>query len=112
MQLTATPHPPKQARDLSYYQHAGRIAALCDDACFLSTFGAPKSETASLIASKTLTIPLLLQIAPPGTPDPSHLLYDQVLYALAASSAAAFACNLLAFRLPLRRAAHGAVKRA
>jgi len=97
--------PSTQGRDYSYGQHATRIAALCDEATFSATFGAPQAEVASLLASKTLTLPLLLQIAPHGTPDPSHLLYDEVLYILAATSAAALACNLAAFRLPMRAVA-------
>lgn len=96
---------PPQARDYSYAQHATRIADLCDDSSFLSTFGSPKSEISALLASKTLTLPLLLQIAPEGTPDPSHLLYDEVLYVLAATSATAFACNIAAFRLPMKTSA-------
>jgi hypothetical protein len=94
-----------QVRDFSYASHASRIAQLCDDASFVATFGAAKTDVEALLAAKTLTLPLLLQIAPAGTADPSPWLYDGVLYALAATSATALVCNLAAFRLPLRATA-------
>ena len=47
-----------------------------------------------------MTLPLLLHIAPEGTPDPTPLLYDGAFYALAASASVACACNLAIYRLP------------
>ena len=58
---------------------------------------------AALVQSKTVTLPLLLTIAPPGTVDPSPLLYDDAFKTLAGFSALAFACNVAAFRLPAPR---------
>ena len=46
----------------------------------------------------------LLQLSPPGTPDPSPFLYNDVFYGLAGCSALAFCCNLAAFKLPVRGA--------
>lgn len=57
--------------------------------------------------SKAVTIPLLLNLLPEGTPDPSPLLYNDVFYGLAGVSSAALAANLLLFRLPLRSAGWG-----
>ena len=53
-------------------------------------------------AGKTVTLPLLLKLAPEGTPDPSPLLYNDVFYGIAGCSALALACNVAAFRLPVR----------
>ena len=94
-----------KARDYSYASHASRIAELCDDQAFAAAFGASKAELPSLLHSKTVTIPLLLQIAPEGTADPSPLLYNEVLYMLTGISGLALACNVAAFRWPIRRAA-------
>ena len=50
-----------------------------------------------------MTLPLLLKLAPEGTPDPSPLLYNDVFYGIAGCSALALACNVAAFRIPVRR---------
>ena len=75
----------------------GSPAALPPQPCHA---GAPPAEAQSLIASKTVTLPLLLTIAPEGTVDPSPLLYDDAFYTLAGFSALACVCNLAAYRLP------------
>ena len=54
-------------------------------------------------ASKTVTVPLLLKLSPPGTADPSPYLYNEVLYGIAGFGALALACNVAAFKLPIRR---------
>jgi hypothetical protein len=89
-----------KARDAAYARHAAELAGGVDDAAFAAAFGAPKEDLASLLASKTVTLPLLLQHSPAGTPDPSPLLYNDVFYGLAGCSALALACNLAAFQLP------------
>jgi hypothetical protein len=61
-----------------------------------------RAEAAALIASKTVTLPLLLPIAPEGTIDPSPLLYDDAFYTLAGFSTLAFLCNVAAFRIPIK----------
>ena len=92
-----------RARDGAYARHAGLLAESIDDSAFAAAFGAPKGEIESLVASKTVTLPLLLQLAPAGTPDPSPLLYDDVFKGIAACGAIALACNVAAFRLPIVR---------
>lgn len=92
-----------KVRDYSYAKHALLIADTCDEAAFVAAFGAGKAEAAALVQSKTVTLPLLLTIAPPGTVDPSPLLYDDAFKTLAGFSALAFACNVAAFRLPAPR---------
>ena len=50
-----------------------------------------------------MTLPLLLKLSPPGTVDPSPFLYNDVFYGIAGCSALALACNVAAFKLPIRR---------
>ena len=90
-----------KARDGAYSRYAIELAAEVDDSTFAAAFGAPKSELAALVSSKTVTLPLLLKLAPEGTPDPSPFLYNDVFYGLAGCSALALACNVAAFKLPL-----------
>ena len=89
-------------REYSYKKHALALSDQLGDSAFLTAFGAPKADAAALIASKTVTLPLLLKALPPGTPDPSPLLYDDAFYTLAGFSTLAFACNVLAFRIAVR----------
>ena len=91
-----------KVREFSYAKHALAIAGQCDEATFQATFGAGRAEAATLIASKTVTLPLLLPIAPEGTIDPSPLLYDDAFYTLAGFSTLAFLCNVAAFRIPIK----------
>jgi len=88
-------------RDSSYKEQALLLSEHCDADAFAATFGDSKDHVAALIQSKTVTIPALLSIMPPDTVDPTPHLYDAAFYALAATSAAAFVCNVAAFRLPL-----------
>ena len=89
----------KRARDAAYARHASSLADGVDDAAFAAAFGAPKAELAALLSSKTVTLPLLLSLSPPGTPDPSPLLYNDVFYGLAGASTLALACNVAAFKM-------------
>ena len=89
-------------RDRAYAHHAAELTALCDDATFTATFGAPPSQLESLLASKTATLPLLLHIAPAGTPDPTPLLYNGAFYALDTTAALACTCNLAAVAMMAR----------
>jgi len=58
------------------------------------------SEIPLLLAPKAVTLPLLLHIAPEGTPDPTPLLYDGAFCALGSGALLACACNGAAFALP------------
>ena len=86
-------------RDYSYAKHAAALTELCEEPTFVATFGAPTSQLDTLLASKTVTLPLLLHIAPAGTPDPTPLLYDDAFYALGTSAALACACKVLVFSM-------------
>ncbi len=89
-------------RDSAYATQAALLADGVSDDAFAAAFGAPKAELHALVESKTVTLPLLLKLHPPGTPDPSPLLYNDVFYGIAGCSALALACNIAAFRLPVR----------
>ena len=89
-------------RDRAYAHHAAELTARCDADAFAATFGAPPSELGALLASKTVTLPLLLHIAPAGTPDPTPLLYDGAFYALGTTAALAGMCNVAAVALMAR----------
>ena len=91
-----------KARDGAYSRHATQLAADIDDGTFSAAFGAPKAELTSLLANKTVTLPLLLKLSPEDTVDPSPFLYNDVFYGIAGCSALALACNVAAFKLPLR----------
>eukprot|EP01065_Artemidia_motanka_P014789 TRINITY_DN18618_c0_g1_i1.p1 TRINITY_DN18618_c0_g1~~TRINITY_DN18618_c0_g1_i1.p1 ORF type:complete len:608 (+),score=179.09 TRINITY_DN18618_c0_g1_i1:192-1826(+) len=71
------------------------LAAKVDPAAFEAAFSAPKSQLTSLIETKTVTIPALLQIAPDGTPDPSCLVYNDVMSCLAALQVVALLSNYM-----------------
>ena len=53
----------------------------------------------TLTDAQVCTIPLLLKIAPPGTVDPTPLLYDGVFYTIAGAATIALGCNIAAFRM-------------
>ena len=81
-------------RDLSLERAIADVAAAVDPARFEATFGAPVVRLGELVAAKTVDIPSLLAIAPPGTPDPSTSLYNTTMYVMAALLAVAFCANL------------------
>ena len=58
-------------------------------------FGAPISQAADLMASKTLTISKLMAHMPPGVLDPTPHIYDSTMYALSGLMAVAFVSHSL-----------------
>jgi hypothetical protein len=71
------------------------LAATVDPGVFERSFGAPVTDLASLIATKTVTIPQLMEIVPSGVVDPSPTLYNTTLYAMAGLAAVAMASNAM-----------------
>jgi hypothetical protein len=69
------------------------LAALVDPAAFQAAFGAGKGELDALIAAKTVTIPKLMALAPPGTPDPSATLYNPTMFLMAGLLVVALVAN-------------------
>ena len=87
------------ARDHSYLQYARQISETIGEDQFLAAFGAGRAELPALVKANTVTLPLLLRMAPPGTPDPTPLLYNDAFAALAGCSTVAAGCFIAAFRL-------------
>ncbi|KAG5186811.1 major facilitator transporter [Tribonema minus] len=70
-------------RLISETQALHSLLAITDPDKFAAYFRAPISAADELITSKTLTIAKLMDIVPPGTPDPSPFVYDTTMYAAA-----------------------------
>jgi hypothetical protein len=69
------------------------LAERTDPAAFASTFGAGIEQLELLVAERTVTISNLMDIVPPGTPDPSSGLYNTTMYLMAALLAVALLAN-------------------
>jgi MFS family permease len=69
------------------------LAGKVDPAAFQQQFGAGVDQLPLLIEKKTVTIPKLMAIAPPGTPDPTATLYNSTMYLMVALLAVAFIAN-------------------
>jgi MFS family permease len=69
------------------------LAGKVDPAAFQTSFGAPVAELGTLIQQKTITLPKLLVLAPPGTVDPSSTLYSSTMWTMAALLVIAFFAN-------------------
>ena len=69
----------------------------CDPSMFQEKYGAPVENLKELIEAKTVTIPSLMEIVPPGTLDPTPHLYDTTFYAMSGIIGAAMLCNALVF---------------
>ena len=59
------------------------VAATVDTGEFATTFGAEVGQLDLLIEKKTVTLAKLLEIAPPGTLDPTPSLYNSTMYLMA-----------------------------
>lgn len=62
---------------------------------FRSAFGAGIDQLDQLAATKTVTLARLMELAPPGTVDPSTTLYNSTMYLMAALLGVALVANLL-----------------
>jgi MFS family permease len=71
------------------------LAAKVDPGRFEDQFGAPLSQLPSLIEQKTVTIAKLMEIAPPGTIDPTSTLYNSTMILMACLLGVALIANLL-----------------
>jgi len=60
---------------------------------FQSAFGAPLSDLPLLVKNKTVTIAKLLDLAPPGTQDPTPTLYNTTMFLMAMLLVAALLAN-------------------
>ncbi len=71
------------------------LASRVDPNAFQQQFGVSIDQLQLLIEKKTVTIPKLMAIAPPGTPDPTVTLYNSTMYLMVALLAVAFVANWL-----------------
>jgi MFS family permease len=71
------------------------LAARVDPHAFAARFGAPIAQLDLLIARKTVTIGRLMELAPPGTVDPSSTLYNTTMYLMAAILGVGLLANAL-----------------
>lgn len=60
------------------------LAARVDPGAFAAAFGAGVDQLDALVASRTVTIAKLMEIAPPGTVDPTSSLYNTTMLLMAA----------------------------
>jgi len=84
-----------QLREMSRRSALRDLAAQAEPTGFADKFGAGVDQLEALIAAKTVTIPKLMEVVPPGTPDPTSGLYDSTLFLMAALLAIALVANLL-----------------
>src|SRR5262245_11038737 len=82
-------------RERSLHSAVRDLAGRVDPARFAETFGAPVDQLESLVAAKSVTLPKLMEIAPPGTLDPSATLYNSTMFVMAALLAVALLANAL-----------------
>ena len=66
-----------------------------EPARFAETFGAGREQLDALVEAKTVTISKLMEIAPPGTIDPTPSLYNQTMYLMAVLLFIALIANAL-----------------
>jgi hypothetical protein len=71
------------------------LSARVDPQVFAATFGAGLDQLAVLVDNQTVTIAKLVEIAPPGTVDPTSSLYNTTMLLMAALLAVALVCNAL-----------------
>jgi MFS family permease len=69
------------------------LVSRIDPGEFQSAFGASMSQLDLLVSQQTVTIGKLMEIAPPGTVDPTNSLYNTTMYLMAALLAIALICN-------------------
>ena len=82
-------------RQISVEDAISDLVDKCDPTAFYDRYGAPVENLKELIETKTVTIPSLMEIVPPGTLDPTPHLYDTTFYAMSGIIGAALLCNAL-----------------
>lgn len=91
-------------RQLSYNKAIAGLSEKVDPAAFQEKFGSPISKIGELAAANTVNIQSLLEIAPPGTTDPTSGLYNTTMYAMAGLLVIGFIAN--AFVRPVHHSHH------
>ena len=80
-------------RELSEQNSIAYLAARASPRAFEDKFGAPVERLSELVAAKTVTIERLMEIAPPGSVDPTPSLYNTTMLAMAALLVIGFFAN-------------------
>ena len=70
-------------RERAVERAIGSLTALIEPARFEAVFGAGLAHLDELIAARTVTIAKLMDLVPPGTPDPTPGLYNETMYLMA-----------------------------
>lgn len=84
-----------QLREHSLNRVLHELAAKVDPTAFMQKFGDSIKNLDQLIETKTVTISQLMEIAPPGTLDPTPSLYNTTMFAMAGLLILAFLANLM-----------------
>jgi MFS family permease len=71
------------------------LSSIVDPQRFTDAFGAGLDQLDVLVENQTVTIANLMEIAPPGTVDPTSGLYNTTMVLMAAALAVALVCNAL-----------------
>lgn len=71
------------------------LATRVNPAAFEQRFGAGLDQLDQLVAAQTVTIARLMEIAPPGTPDPTSGVYNSTMYLMAGLLGIGLVCNAL-----------------
>jgi hypothetical protein len=82
-------------REQAQQQAIEQLADSVSPARFAERFGAGLEQLPQLVEAKTVTIARLMELAPPGTADPSATLYNSTMYLMAALLAVGFVANAL-----------------
>jgi len=82
-------------RDAAIADAIRDLAARVDPQSFRDAFGAGVEQLDLLVAQQTVTIAKLMEIAPPGTVDPTSSLYNVTMYLMAGLLAIALVANAL-----------------
>ena len=82
-------------RELSVKNAINDLVAQIEPARFQEKFGAGVEQLDQLVAAKTVTINKLMEIAPPGTVDPTSSLYNTTMYLMAVILFVALVANAL-----------------
>jgi len=77
-----TPSLLSYLKGLSVKQAIDSLVATIPPETFEQAFKAPVSDIQMLVDAKTVTIARLMELAPPGTVDPSACLFDTTFYAM------------------------------
>jgi MFS family permease len=81
-------------RDHAIANAIAELSSRIDPQTFAATFGAGLDKLDELVAENTVTIAKLMEIAPPGTVDPTSSLYDTTMYLMSGLLVIGLLCNV------------------